>query len=72
MYPTANLWMRTLKVALESCEDVDVLPPQIYLCGGGALLPDIKEVMLEFPWKKYLPFTVVPKIEMFTPDLLGK
>ncbi len=72
MYPTANLWMRTLKVALESCEDVDVLPPQIYLCGGGALLPDIKEVMLEFPWKKYLPFTVVPKIEMFTPDLLGE
>ncbi len=70
MYSTANLWMRTLKVALESCEDIDVLPSQIYLCGGGALLPDIKEVMLEFPWKKYLPFTVVPKIEMFTPNQL--
>lgn len=71
MYSTANLWMRTLKVALASCEDIDVLPSQIYLCGGGALLPDIKEAMLEFPWKKYLPFAVVPKIEMFTPDLLG-
>lgn len=71
MYSTANLWMKTLKVALASCEDIDVLPSQIYLCGGGALLPDIKEAMLEFPWKKYLPFTVVPKIEMFTPDLLG-
>ncbi len=71
MYSTANLWMRTLKVALASCEDIDILPSQIYLCGGGALLPDIKEAMLEFPWKKDLPFTVVPKIEMFTPDLLG-
>lgn len=71
MYSTANLWIRTLKVALESCEDIEVLPSQIYLCGGGALLPEIKEVLLEFPWKKYLPFTVVPKIEMFTPDLLG-
>lgn len=71
MYSTANLWIRTLKVALESCEDIDVLPSQIYLCGGGALLPEIKEVMLEFPWKKYLPFTVVPKIDMFTPNLLG-
>lgn len=70
MYSTANLWMRTLKVALESAEDVDVLPSQIYLCGGGALLPDIKEVMLEFPWKKFLPFAVVPKIDMFTPSLL--
>jgi cell division protein FtsA len=71
MYSTANLWMRTLKVALASCEDIDILPSQIYLCGGGALLPDIKEAMLEFPWKKDLPFTVVPKIEMFTPDFLG-
>jgi cell division protein FtsA len=70
MYSTANLWMRTLKVALESSEDVDVFPPQIYLCGGGSLLPDIKEVMLEFPWKKFLPFAVVPKIDMFTPNLL--
>lgn len=70
MYSTANLWIRTLKVALESAEDLDVLPSQIYLCGGGALLPDIKEVMLEFPWKRYLPFTVVPKIEMFTPNQL--
>lgn len=70
MYSTANLWMRTLKVALESSEDVDVFPSQIYLCGGGSLLPDIKEVMLEFPWKKFLPFAVVPKIEMFTPNQL--
>lgn len=70
MYSTANLWMRTLKVALESSEDVDTFPPLIYLCGGGSLLPDIKEVMLEFPWKKFLPFAVVPKIEMFTPNQL--
>jgi cell division protein FtsA len=71
MYTTANLWMRTLKIALQSCEDIDTLPSQIYLCGGGALLPDIKEVLLEFPWKRYLPFAVVPKIDMFTPNLLG-
>lgn len=71
MYSTANLWMHTLKVALESCEDVDIFPSQIYLCGGGSLLPDIKNVMLEFPWKKYLPFPIVPKINMFTPNLLG-
>ncbi|KUK76043.1 MAG: cell division protein (septum formation), partial [candidate division WS6 bacterium 34_10] len=43
---------------------------QIYLCGGGALLPEIKEVMLEFPWKKFLPFPVVPKIDYFKPENL--
>lgn len=71
MYNTANLWMRTLKVALEDCDDIGALPTQIFLCGGGALLPDIKNSLMEFPWKKYLPVTVVPRIEMFTPNLLG-
>jgi cell division protein FtsA len=71
MYPVAKLWMKSLKVALETCDDIDTFPTKIYLCGGGSLLPEIKEVMLEFPWKKYLPFPVVPKIEFFTPDKLN-
>jgi len=70
VYPVANLWMKTLKTAFYSCDDIDTFPNQIYLCGGGALLPEIKEVMLEFPWKKYLPFPVVPRIEYFTPQKL--
>jgi len=69
-YPVAKLWMRTLKTALSLCEDVSSFPPQIYLCGGGSLLPEIKEAMLEFPWKKNLPFAVVPKIDFFTPEKL--
>lgn len=68
--PTAQLWMKTLKSALESVEDLDVLPSQIYLCGGGALLPDIKKVMMEFPWTKLLPFASVPKIDIFLPERL--
>jgi cell division protein FtsA len=70
-YNTAKLWMKTLKAALESCDDVDVFPTQIYLCGGGALLPEIKEVMIEFPWKKLLPFPMVPQIKTFRPELLS-
>jgi cell division protein FtsA len=70
-YNTAKLWMKTLKAALESCDDVDIFPSQVYLCGGGSLLPEIKEVMIEFPWKKLLPFPVVPKIKTFKPELLS-
>lgn len=70
VYPVARLWMKTLRVALEQCYDVSSFPPQIYLCGGGSLLPEIKETMLEFPWKKTLPFAVVPRIEFFTPEKL--
>lgn len=70
IYPVAKLWMKSLKIALQSCDDIDTFPTKIYLCGGGSLLPEIKEVMLEFPWKKNLPFPIVPKIEFFTPDKL--
>ncbi len=70
VYPVAKLWMKTLRSAFSYCDDISSFPTQIYLCGGGALLPEIKEVMLEFPWKKFLPFPVVPKIEFFTPENL--
>jgi len=70
LYPTTELWMRTLKAALESVEDVDVLPSQIFLCGGGALLSEVKKVMMEFPWVQLLPFASVPKINIFLPERL--
>ncbi|MBP5204627.1 pilus assembly protein PilM [bacterium] len=68
VYPTAMLWMKTLSSAFKYCDDINNFPTQIYLCGGGALLPEIKEVMLEYPWRKNLPFATVPKIEFYTPD----
>jgi cell division protein FtsA len=70
VYPVAKLWMKTLKSALSYCDDISSFPTQIYLCGGGSLLPEMKEVMLEFPWKKFLPFPIVPKIDFFTPEKL--
>jgi len=70
VYPTAQKWMRTLKSALEVSQDIRSFPPKIYLCGGGALLPDIKEVMMEYPWTKFLPFASIPKVQIFLPDKL--
>lgn len=71
VYPVAQTWMRTLKSALEMSQDIQAFPSQIYLCGGGSLLPEIKEVMMEFPWSKLLPFASVPKIKFVTPDNLA-
>jgi hypothetical protein len=70
VYPVAKLWLKTLKSALDYCDDIDTFPTQIFLCGGGALLPEIREVMIEFPWKKFSRFPVVPKIDFFTPEKL--
>ena len=71
LYPVAKVWMNTLKSALEINQDIEAYPTKIYLCGGGSLLPEIKEVMIEFPWTKLLPFATVPKIEIIYPNKLG-
>lgn len=71
VYPISELWMKSLKVALELVEDTEIFPPEIYLSGGGAMLPDMKNVMLEFPWTKLLPFMKIPKITIFLPQRLG-
>ena len=69
--PVAETWMKSLKAALEMAQDIDIFPSQVYLCGGGSLLPEIKSVMMEFPWTRLLPFTSVPKIDKFLPKQLG-
>jgi cell division protein FtsA len=69
-YNVAQVWMKSLQSGLELCEDTETFPGQIYICGGGALLPDIKNVMLEFPWTRLLPFASVPKVNIFLPNRL--
>lgn len=72
VYPTAQIWMRSLKAAFEMNKEATCFPPKIYLCGGGAQLPEIKEVLMEFPWSKLLPFASVPKITLFTPAKMDR
>ncbi len=72
LVPDVKLWLESLKVALSQMEDVKEYPGMFYLCGGGALLPDIKELMLTFAWHKYLPFKHSPKVTIVTPERLDK
>ncbi len=69
-YSTARLWLKSFKAALEMVEDIDSFPHQIYLCGGGSMLPDIKNVLLEYPWTKVLPFPKTPRANLFLPQKL--
>ncbi len=71
--PDVRLWIDSLKIALQEMDTLDEhLPSNFYLCGGGALLPDIKEIMLAYPWPKHLPFAEQPKIKVVTPDMLDR
>ena len=66
------IWLNLLQSALEEVEDVEVLPDEIYLCGGGSSLPNIRKSMLAFPWKELLPFANIPKVKHFeVSDLLN-
>ncbi|WKZ23740.1 MAG: cell division FtsA domain-containing protein [Candidatus Dojkabacteria bacterium] len=70
--PDVQLWLDALVVAMEEFENVEEFPPQFFLCGGGAMLPDLKEAILSYPWHKHLPFKRLPKVMLVTPDKLDK
>ena len=65
-----DLWVESLNIALASMDDVDVFPPTMYLCGGGAMLPDLRRAVIEYPWSENLKFERFPKVLLITPDKL--
>jgi hypothetical protein len=46
----------------------ELLPARIYLCGGGAELPHIAEVLREDGWWRHLPFSRQPQVLALRPD----
>jgi len=66
-------WTAQVAIGLEEfLSIVNGFPHQIYICGGGALLPEIKASLIEFPWTKELPFNRSPKVSFLYPrDLQG-
>ncbi len=67
------IWAYAVSIGLEEFLDVvSGFPHSIYLCGGGSLLPEMKDSLIEFPWTKELPFNRSPKINYLYPkDLEG-
>lgn len=64
-----QLWTYQVAIGLEEFLDyVSGFPHKIYLCGGGALLPEIKTSLVEFPWTKELPFNRSPKVHFLYPN----
>ena len=70
--PDVKLWIETLENALKRMDDVDEFPPIYYMCGGGSMLPDIREQILAYPWHKVLPFKRLPRVMLVTPERLDR
>ena len=63
-----EVWLAGVQIALEEFSNVDLLPSKILLCGGGSLLPDIKEYLEKKTWTKGLPFAKHPKVDFIKPS----
>lgn len=66
----ALVWAQGVEISLAEVQDIDSYPIQMYLCGGGSGLPELKEAMLEYPWLQSLPFAKHPKISHLFPNQL--
>ena len=57
---TALIWVTGVGAALEEFNHINILPHRIYLTGGGANLPEIKNALMTKGWTKNLPFSKKP------------
>ncbi|MBQ3430362.1 rod shape-determining protein [Candidatus Saccharibacteria bacterium] len=65
-----SVWLAGVELALAEFKSVDVLPKEIFLCGGGAGLGLLQESLALSDWYKKLPFSRRPVINLVDPELL--
>jgi hypothetical protein len=65
---TLRVWLDGVELALAEFDNLDHLPHQILLCGGGASLDLLVEELRTAPWYKELPFARRPTIQLIAPD----
>lgn len=66
----AQIWMDSVELLIEELAKGELLPPAIYLVGGGSGLPDLRQKLENFPWAERLPFSRRPIIETIQPNMV--
>jgi cell division protein FtsA len=64
----AAVWRRGVELMISDLAAGELLPARIYLCGGGAELPQISEVLADDAWWRRLPFARKPLVLALRPD----
>lgn len=65
---TLEVWLNGIELALSEFDAIDHLPNRILLCGGGASLGRLVDVLEEKEWYKSLPFTRKPTVQRIHPS----
>src|SRR2546421_11671162 len=69
--PECQTWMDTVELLIEELSKGELLPPAIYLVGGGSSLPDLHQALESFPWAERLPFARSPVIQTVEPEMVA-
>jgi cell division protein FtsA len=62
-----DIWLSGVYFSLQEVATIDSLPPTVYLCGGGSLLPLLKDGLEGSEWHKKLNFPRKPQIKYLLP-----
>ena len=65
-----SVWLAGVELALGDFKHVDVLPKEIFLCGGGASLSALQESLALDDWYKKLSFSRRPLVNLIDPETL--
>jgi cell division protein FtsA len=64
----AAVWRRGVELMIGDLADGELLPGRIYLCGGGAQLPQITAALSDDDWWRRLPFARRPQVAGLNPS----
>jgi cell division protein FtsA len=69
--PECQTWMDSVELLIEELAKGELLPPAIYVVGGGSALSDIFQKLETFPWTERLPFSRPPIIRTVQPEMVA-
>jgi cell division protein FtsA len=69
--PECQTWMDSVELLIEELAKGELLPPAIYVVGGGSGLPDINQKLTSFPWTERLPFARQPIVRTVQPEMVA-
>jgi cell division protein FtsA len=64
----ARIWRDGVELMIGDLAGGELLPGRVLLCGGGADLPQVREVLDEDGWWERLPFARRPKVRALAPN----
>jgi cell division protein FtsA len=62
------VWAAGVELVMEELSGGDLLPGRIYMCGGGAALPEVPTALRAESFWRHLPFSRPPVVTLITPD----